>query len=101
MTTLKTRPFGPAEYLDSDAAIATYMTEALETGDPSFVADALGVVARARGMTEVAREAGVSRESLYRALRAEGDPEFATVMRVVKALGLQFSISPIRQDDAA
>jgi probable addiction module antidote protein len=52
-------------------------------------------------MTEVAREAGVSRESLYRALSAEGNPEFATVMRVVKALGLQLSISSIRHDDAA
>jgi probable addiction module antidote protein len=101
MTTVKTRPFDPAEYLDSDAAIAAYMTEALETDDPSFVVDALGVVARARGMTEVAREAGVSRESLYRALSTEGNPEFATVMRVVRALGLRFSISPTRHDDAA
>ncbi len=101
MTTAKTRPFDPAEYLDSDAAIAAYMTEALETDDPSFVVDALGVVARARGMTEVAREAGVSRESLYRALSTEGNPEFATVMRVVRALGLRFSISPMRHDDAA
>jgi probable addiction module antidote protein len=101
MTTVKTQPFDPAEYLDSDAAIAAYMTEAMETDDPSFVADALGVVARARGMTEVAREAGVSRESLYRALSAEGNPEFATVMRVVRALGLRFSISPMLHDDAA
>jgi probable addiction module antidote protein len=101
MTAVKTRPFGPAEYLDSDAAMAAYMTEALETGDPSFVVDALGVVARARGMTEVARDAGVSRGSLYRALRMEGNPEFATGMRVVRALGLQFSISPMRHDDAA
>jgi probable addiction module antidote protein len=88
MTTAKTRPFDPAEYLDSDTAIAAYMIEALETDDPSFVVDALGVVARARGMTEVARGAGVSRESLYRALSMEGNPEFATVMRVVKVLGL-------------
>ena len=61
MSALKTRPFDPAEYLDSDEAMAAYMTEALETGDPGFVVDALGAVARARGMTEVAREAGVSR----------------------------------------
>ena len=93
MSPLKTKPFDPAKYLDSPEAVATYMTEALETGDPAFVADALGVIARARGMTEVAREAGVSRESLYRALSAEGNPEFGTVMRVAQALGLQFSIT--------
>ena len=101
MSAVKTKPFDPAEYLDSDEAIAAYMTEALETGDPRFVVDALGVIARARGMTEVAREAGVSRESLYRALSAEGNPEFATVMRVVRALGLQFSVTPVRHDGAA
>lgn len=94
MSSSKTKPFDPAKYLDTPEAIATYMTEALETGDPAFVADALGVIARARGMTEVAREAGVSRESLYRALSAEGNPEFGTVMRVAQALGLQFSITP-------
>ena len=93
MTKEKTRPFDPAEYLDSSEALAAYMTEALETGDPAFVADALGVIARARGMTEVAREAGVSRESLYRALSAEGNPEFGTVMRVAGALGLKFTIA--------
>ena len=95
MRAVKTRPFDPAEYLDTSEGIATYMSEALETGDPAFVADALGVVARARGMTEVAREAGVSRESLYRALSADGNPEFGTVMRVAQALGLQFSVTPI------
>lgn len=94
MSALKTKLFDPAEYLDNPEAIATYMTEALETGDPAFVADALGVIARARGMSEVAREAGVSRESLYRALSAEGNPEFGTVMRVAQALGLRFSVIP-------
>ena len=101
MNTVRTKPFDPAEYLDSDEAIAAYMTEALETGDPSFVADALGVVARARGMSEVARAAGVSRESLYRALSPGGNPEFATVMRVVRALGLQFSVTPAPDKNAA
>jgi probable addiction module antidote protein len=94
MSALKTKPFDPAEYLDTPEAIAAYMTDALETGDPAFVADALGVIARARGMSEVAREAGVSRESLYRALSADGNPEFGTVMRVAQALGLQFSVIP-------
>jgi len=86
----KTSPFDPAQYLDSNEAIAAYMSEALETGDPAFVADALGVVARARGVSEVAREAGVSQESLYRSLSADGNPEFGTVMKVAQALGLRF-----------
>lgn len=97
MSALKTRPFDPAEYLDTNEGIAAYMTDALETGNPAFVADALGVIARARGMTEVAREAGVSRESLYRALSSDGNPEFGTVMRVAHALGLQFSVKPVPQ----
>jgi probable addiction module antidote protein len=100
MSAQKTRPFDPAEYLDNSEAIAAYMTEALETGDPAFVADALGVIARARGMSEVAREAGVSRESLYRALSAEGNPEFGTVMRVAQALGLRFSVTPVSEAGA-
>lgn len=94
-TEAKTKPFDPAQYLDTPESIAAYMTEALETGDPSFVADALGVIARARGMSEVAREAGVSRESLYRALSADGNPEFGTVMRVAHALGLRLSVTPM------
>ncbi len=94
MSKVKTKPFDPAEYLDDDESIAAYMTDALESGDPSFVADALGVIARARGMSDVARESGVSRESLYRALSADGNPEFATVMRVVQALGLKLTAVP-------
>jgi probable addiction module antidote protein len=94
MSALKTKPFDPAKYLDTPEAITTYLSEALETGDPAFVADALGVIARARGMSEVAREAGVSRESLYRALSVDGNPEFGTVMRVAQALGLQLSFIP-------
>lgn len=92
--TAKTKPFDPAEYLDTPEAIAAYMTEALETGDPSFVADALGIIARARGMSDVAREAGVSRESLYRALSPDGNPEFGTVLRVARALGLRLTVTP-------
>lgn len=73
----------------------------VESGDPAFVADALGVVASVRGMTEVAREAGVSRESLYRALSADGNPEFATVLRVVHALGLRLYAAPASREPAA
>ncbi len=93
--TLDTRPFDPAEYLDDPDAIAAHMNEAFETGDAGFIADALGTVARARGMTDIAREAGLSRESLYRALSADGNPEFGTVLRVVQALGLRLSASPL------
>ena len=97
MKSLKTRPFDPAKYLDDDGAIAEYLTDALETGDPAFVSDALGVVARARGMSDVARTTGMSRESLYRALSADGNPKFETVLRVMHALGLQFSVNPARR----
>ena len=90
----KTHPFDPADYLDTEEAVAVYMTEALDTNDPAFIADALGVVARARGMTKVAREAGLSRESLYRALSPEGNPELSTVLRVIGVLGLRLSVRP-------
>jgi probable addiction module antidote protein len=91
---LKTKPFDPADYLTSDTAVATYLSEAMETGDPAFIADALGVVARARGMTRVARDAGVARESLYRALGKSGNPELATVVRVITAIGLRLDVKP-------
>lgn len=90
--TIKTRPFDPAEYLDDAESIAAYLDEALATADPAFIADALGVVARARGMTQIARDAELSRESLYKALSADGNPEFATVVKVLHALGLRLSV---------
>ncbi len=101
MTKLKTKPFDPAEYLDDKDSIAAYMTEALATDDPGFIADALGVIARATGMTDVARDAGLSRESLYRALSADGNPEFATVLRVIHALGLRLYAAPAAHEPAA
>jgi probable addiction module antidote protein len=101
MSKAKTKPFDPAEYLDNSESIAAYMTDALESEDAAFVADALGVVARAGGMSEVAREAGLSRESLYRALSSDGNPEFATVLRVVRALGLRLSAAPIEAEKVA
>jgi len=101
MSPAKTKPFDPAEYLDDNESMAAYMSEALQSDNPAFIADALGVVARARGMSEVAREAGVSRESLYRALSADGNPEFATVLRVVRALGLQLTAIPVGHRESA
>jgi len=101
MSNANTKPFDPADYLDDSESIAAYLTDALESEDPAFVADALGVVARARGMSEVARKAGVSRESLYRALSADGNPEFATVLRVLQALDLRLSAVPVPQKKSA
>ena len=89
----KTTPYDSADYLDSDEAVNAYMEEALATDDPAFIAKALGTVARARGMAKVAKKAGLSRESLYKALSAEGNPEFGTVLRVMHGLGLKFSIT--------
>lgn len=89
---VKTRPFDPAACLDSEEAIAAYITEALDSNDPGFIADALGVVARARGMAQVARDAGLSRESLYRTLRPDGNPELSTLLRVLGVLGLRLSV---------
>ena len=89
----KTSPYDSADFLDSKEAIQAYMEEALETDDPAFIAKALGTIARARGMARIAKKAGLSRESLYKALSTEGNPEFGTVIRVMQALGLKFSIS--------
>ena len=97
MSILKTQPFDPAAYLDDAESLAAYMSEALATEDPAFIADALGVVARARGMSEIARESGLSRESLYRALSPDGNPEFNTILRVVRSLGLRLSTTPLEE----
>jgi probable addiction module antidote protein len=92
----KTTRFDAADYLDTEQRQAAYIAAALETGDADFVRDALGIVARARGMAETAKSAGLNRESLYRTLGKTGNPEFATVMRIVHALGLTLSARPSR-----
>jgi probable addiction module antidote protein len=92
--TSETRRWDVVENLRSDEEIAAYLDAALEDGEPSVVAAALGDIARAKGMSQLARDTGLGRESLYRALSAEGNPEFATVMKVVKALGLKLSAQP-------
>jgi probable addiction module antidote protein len=96
----KTYPFDASEYLDDDETIAVYLDEALATGDAGFVAKCLGDVARARSMTEIAAAAGLTRASLYKALSAEGNPEFATVLRVIQALKLRLSVAaePAEED---
>ena len=89
MKKTKTRPWDAAEHLETPEDMAAYLEAALEDGDPALVAATLGDIARAKGMADIAREAGLGRESLYKALSPEGNPEFATVLKVVKALGLR------------
>ena len=93
----KTTRFDTVDYLDSDERQAAYITAALETSDADFVRDALGIVARERGMGVIARNAGLNRESLYEALGETGNPEFGTVMRIVSAMGLTLSARPRRR----
>ena len=87
MTKISTRPWDPAEHLNTEEDMAAYLEAALEEGDAALIAAVLGDIARAKGMTQIAREAGLGRESLYKALSPEGNPEFATVLKVVRALG--------------
>ena len=88
---LKLIAFDASKYLDDDEAIAEYMSAMLEMDDPDLLLLALGDVARAKGMAQVARDAGLGRESLYKALAPGAKPRFETVMRVAKALGVKFS----------
>ena len=90
----KTRVWDPAEHLITDEDMAAYLEAALQEGDSALIAAALGDIARAKGMSQIARDAGLGRESLYKALSAEGNPEFATIMKVIAALGLQLHASP-------
>jgi len=89
MAKTKTRPWDAAEHLETEDDMAAYLEAVFEQGDATLVAAALGDIARAKGMTQVAREAGLGRESLYKALSPGGNPEFATVLKVVRALGLK------------
>lgn len=94
MAKTTTRTWDPAEHLHSNEDMAAYLEAALEEGDASLFAAALGDIARAKGMSQLARETGLGRESLYKALSPAGNPEFATILRVVGALGLQLHASP-------
>lgn len=96
MAKLRTKKWDAAEHLKSDADMVAYLEAALEDGDPALVAAALGDVARARGMSTIAKETGLGRESLYKALSPGGNPGFSTVLKVVKALGLRLHASAAR-----
>lgn len=86
--------FDPAEGLTSDAAIAAFMAEAFASEDAGYIAHALGVVARAKGMTQIAAETGLSREQLYRSFSENGNPTLKTTIAVMKALGIELTARP-------
>jgi probable addiction module antidote protein len=91
-TKIKTIPWDTTDYLKTDKQIAYYLEAVFEDGDPALIAHALGDVARAKGMSQIAQATGLGRESLYKALSPEGNPEFATVLKVMHALGLKLKV---------
>ncbi len=90
---IKTARWDAAAYLKTDKEVAHYLEALFEAGDPNLIAAALGDVGRAKGMSQIAKAAGLSRASLYKALSSEGNPEFATVLKVVRALGLKLKVA--------
>lgn len=95
--TLPTTRWDSAEYLKSDEDIRLYLEACLEEAgdDPVFILHALGVIARARNMSQLARDTGLTREGLYKALSSEGNPSFSTVAKVARALGLRLTLQPV------
>ena len=92
MNKIKTRPFDMANHLRDEAEVVEYLRQVLEDGDPSELAAALGDIARARGMTQLARDTGLSRESLYKSLSGERAPSSETLFKVIHALGFKLSL---------
>jgi probable addiction module antidote protein len=89
---LETKPWDPTEHLNSAEAIAAHVEAAFEDGDPALIAAVIGDVARARGMTQLAKEAGVSRETIYKAFSEGGNPTLETLTGVIRALGLKLTV---------
>jgi probable addiction module antidote protein len=87
--------FDAAPYLDNESATAAYLTDVLEANDPALLAAALGDIARAYGMTEIAKASGLTREALYKALRPDAQPRFDTISRVCAALGVRLVAQPV------
>ena len=98
MNKIKTRPFDMQNYLNSEQDIEMYLQVVLEDGDPSLLAAALGDIARARGMTQLARDTGLSRESLYKSLSGERAPSSDTLFKVMHALGFKFTMQPLAEN---
>ncbi len=92
-------PFDASEFLGEPGSQAELLADAFESGDAAYITQALGVIARARGMTSVAREAGVTREALYKALSENGDPRLSTLLGVAKALGLKLTMAEVEDGD--
>jgi probable addiction module antidote protein len=93
---IETTVFDAANYLDSPETIAAYIEAVLEDGDPSLIASALGDVARAKGVTQIAKDAGLSRDSLYKSLREGGNPTLSTFLGVLRSLGLSITVQPTK-----
>ena len=88
---IKTTPFEPEKYFKDDVSQVELIADAFESGDAGYIADAIGIVARARGMTKVAQESGIAREALYQALSAKGNPTLTTLLKVMKVLGIELT----------
>jgi probable addiction module antidote protein len=94
---LKTTRWDVTEFLDSEERVAFFLDAILDEGDPALLTAALGDIARARGMTAIAKETGITREALYRALSKAGRPEFNTIVKVLSAFRLRLSVKPTRR----
>jgi probable addiction module antidote protein len=97
----KVYDYDPAAALESEEAVAVFLADALETGDSAYIAKAMGVVARAKGMTELAHETGLSREQLYRSFSEQGNPTLKTMLVVMRALGVDLTARPHSHEPAA
>jgi probable addiction module antidote protein len=91
----KTQPWDATNHLETREDMAAYLEAALEDGDPALITAALGDIARSKGMTQISRDTGLGRESLYKALSVEGNPEFATILKVFQALGLRLQVTTV------
>lgn len=98
---VKISKFDAANHLKSPQAMADYLSEALATDDPEFICDALDTIARAKGMTQVAKETGLSRESLYKSLSGTTKPEFDTIRKVISSFGLRLVAEPVDENKVA
>lgn len=95
MSKIKTRPFDVSNHLNDETDIAAYLQVAMEDGDPALLAAALGDIAKARGMTQLARDTGLSRESLYKSLSGERAPSSDTLFKVIHAMGFKLTVEPL------
>jgi probable addiction module antidote protein len=101
MTMVRVSKFDAADYLKTPAAIAAYLTEAFETNDPAYICTAFDTVARAKGMGDVAKATGLSRESLYKTFKETARPEFETVRKVMGSFGVKLVAEPIEEKEVA